>query len=125
MSQHEIKYLDKQGLAHLWEKFKEQNLVFSNTVEGWNSQPSLISKKGAIQIYTNYSQNEEGKNIPAFKVGDGLAYLIDLPISDEKFWEHINDTEIHITQEEREFWNNKVRNYVDPSDPENLIYTIF
>lgn len=120
-----IEYLDKQGLAHLWLKIKEQNLLFSDTKEGWNSQPSLISKKGALYIYTNYTQDDEGNDIPAFKVGDGMAYLIDIPFTEEKFWEHIGNMEIHITQEEREFWNNKVRNYIDSSDPENLIQTIF
>ncbi len=120
----EMKQLDKAGLAHLWEKFKEQNLVFSNTKENWNAQSTLISKKGAIQIYTNYTQDEEGNDIPAFKVGDGMAQLIDIPFSEEKFYEHIEDTEIHITQEEREFWNNKVRNYIDSSEPETLVYTI-
>jgi hypothetical protein len=35
-------------LAHLWEKFKENNNVFSNTTAGWAEQASLITQQGAI-----------------------------------------------------------------------------
>lgn len=119
-----IKQLDEQGLAHLWEKFKEQNNVYSNTTAGWAAQTSLVSKQGAIQIYTDYRQNEDNENIAAYKVGDGLAQVVDLPFTDELIWDHINDTSIHVTSAEKAFWNNKVRSYIDNSDPENLNFTI-
>ena len=118
-----IKQLDEQGLAHLWEKFKEQNRVFSNTTAGWAEQTTLISKQGAIYIYTDYRQNEQGQNIAAYKVGDGLAQVVDLPFTDELLYEHINDTSIHVTPEEKQFWNNKVRGTIS-DDPECLFLTI-
>lgn len=89
----------------------------------WNSQPQLISRKGYIYIYSDYRQNEQGQNIAGFKVGDGSAYLIDMPFTEESLYEHIDNTVIHITQEEREFWNNKVRCFIDPLNEHNLIFT--
>ena len=31
---------------------------------------------------------------------------------------------IHITQEEREFWNGKVSCFIDPTNNQNLIFTV-
>ena len=89
----------------------------------WNSQPQLISKRGYIYIYSDYKQNEQEQNIPGFKVGDGSAYLIDMPFTDDLIQKHLSNNIIHITQEEREFWNNKVRCYIDPLNEHNLIFT--
>lgn len=119
----EIKQLDKAGLAHLWEKFKENNNVFSNTTAGWAEQASLIAQQGAIQIYTDYRKNERNEPIAAFKVGDGTSYLIDMPFTDELIWDHIENNEIHVSSADRLFWNNKVRCYIDPGDADKLIFT--
>lgn len=112
----ERKQLDPNGLAHLWEKFKEQNNVFSNTTAGWAEQISLVSKRGAIQIYTDFRQNDQGEDIAAYKVGDGSAYVVDLPFTEELIYDHINDSSIHVTAQEKAFWNNKVRGYVDSTE---------
>lgn len=84
----------------------------------WNSKPKTLSKAGFIYIYSDY---RDGK--PAIKIGDGKAYLIDLPFTDDEFINHINNDVIHITQEEREYWNNKVRCYIDPNNENKLIFT--
>ncbi len=98
--------------------------VLYASTETWNSKPDLISEKGYIYIYSDYKQNDQGQNIAGFKVGDGNAYLIDLPFSDEALTNHINDTVVHITQAEREFWNDKVRCYIDADvSNDNLIFT--
>lgn len=119
----QIRQLDKTGLAHLWEKFKEQNLIFSNTTAGWAEQSSLIAKQGAIYIYTDYRRNEHNEPIAAFKIGDGTSYLIDMPFTDELIWDHIENNEIHVSSADRLFWNNKVRCYIDPNDGDKLIFT--
>lgn len=65
--------------------------IYMNTTEYWNSNPMLIAKDGAIYIYTDYDEFE-GQAIPGIKVGDGKAYLIDIPfISGNKdaFEDHI------------------------------------
>ena len=51
-------------------------------------------------------------NIPNIKIGTGNAYVQDLAFVDEKTREilmnHINDNDIHVTLQEKLFWNNKV-----------------
>lgn len=84
----------------------------ANTKEYWNSQPTLVSTLNKLYIYTNYSQ-ENGHDVPAFKVGDGLAYLIDLPFS------YMGN----IPAEQIEFWNNKVTAYLDTIQAETLVLT--
>lgn len=90
----------------------------------WNSKPQLISAKGYIYIYSDYRQNLQGDNIASMKVGDGTSYLIDMPFTDELLYAHVEDEVRHITAEEREFWNNKVRCYIDPLNEQHLIFTM-
>lgn len=96
------------------------------TTEYWNTYPSLISDKGTIYVYVNHHEID-GEYVPGFKVGDGTSYLIDMPFTDsymdENLNEHINDEIRHITQEEREKWNNKVSVSISAIDEENLVFT--
>lgn len=106
----------------------EGSSVVSNTVAGWNRQKDLVSKKDLIYIYTDYRQETvdgETKYIPGVKVGDGKAYLIDLPFTDALLVTHMNDMSMHVTAEERAFWNSKVRAYTAAEDDGNLILTQF
>lgn len=89
----------------------------------WNSQPQLISARGYIYIYSDYKQNDQHQNIAGMKVGDGSAYLIDMPFVDELLYNHVADIQVHISQSEREFWNNKVRCFIDPLNEHKLIFT--
>lgn len=115
------KYLDQEGVAYLWSKIKketEKNLVYqSNTTEDWNERLGFISEKNVLYIYTDYRIIEkDGEEIllPGLKVGDGKSYLIDLPFLnstsdiDQVMIDHINNNVIHISAEERAFWNNKL-----------------
>ena len=91
--------------------------------------PDMIGKEGCIYIYSDYQTITDDvgnvKFIPGIRIGDGKAYLIDLPFVSEAMtaalMEHINNTEVHITAAEREFWNNKVSCYIDAEDNENLV----
>lgn len=96
--------------------------VLYNTSEYWNAHPQLIAKKGYLYVYADYKQVDE-QDVAGFKVGDGTSYLIDMPFTDLPLDEHIADTIRHITSEERDFWNNKVRCYIDPNNPQKLIFT--
>jgi hypothetical protein len=98
----------------------ESRPVYCNTTAGWNAQTTLVSEEGAIYIYSDYDEIE-GTPLAGFKVGDGLAYVVDLPFIDAKVQSHMADDDIHITPAERTFWNNKNRGRVDG---ENLILTI-
>lgn len=90
---------------------ESDNRVLYATTETWNSMPSLVSKKGFIYIYSDWKKDDLGNNIASVKFGDGNAYLIDIPFKDDMWWAHINDAVIHVTPEEREFWNNKITCY--------------
>ena len=93
------------------------------TVEYWNAQPRLISQSKTIYVYTDHSQDGEGNDIPGFKLGDGMAYLIDMPFVTQNIEDHIKDTVRHITQDERNIWNDKVRCYISTDNENNLVFT--
>lgn len=117
------KYLDPQGVSYLWSKIQhivhDRLIYYSKTKEQWNMNPALISEKDVLYIYTNYKTIEkDGEEIvvPGLKVGDGKGYLIDLPFInsvggedlEQLLMDHINNHSIHVTQEEKMFWNNKL-----------------
>lgn len=81
--------------------------IYSDTVSGWNAQTSLISEENAIYVYTDYDTDSGGNVVPGIKVGDGLAYLIDMPFVDAVMQEHIQNSVIHVTQTDKDNWNNK------------------
>ncbi len=97
--------------------------ILYNTTSYWTSHPEIIAQQGYLYVYSDWKKTEEDKNIAGIKVGDGSSYLIDMPFTDEIWAEHVTDVVKHITQEEREFWNNKVRCYIDVNDPKHLIFT--
>ena len=89
--------------------------VIMKTTEEWDLQITYIPKRGDIIIYSDYG-NLNGQNVPGIKIGDGLAYVVDLPFVGESDWlefreifeAHINNQIVHITQEERTSWDNKL-----------------
>ena len=104
--------------------------IHYGTTDQWNSQPDLVGKKGHIYVYSDFGETEingEKVAVPNIKIGDGNAFLIDNPFLtatvDDIINLHITDTDVHISAEERDFWNEKVRCYIDPENPENVIFT--
>ena len=94
-----------------------------DTTANWNNARGFIPMAGEVIIYDDYQvktwQVEEygeivtkTENIPGIKIGDGQAYVQDLPFVDkdlrEKLMNHINNIDIHTTLAEKAFWNNKV-----------------
>ena len=95
--------------------------VLFNTTAAWDAQVHLTSQPNTLYIYTDHQIDSQGNLIAGIKVGDGNAYLIDMPFTDEVIMEHINDNIRHITAEERAFWNNKVSCYL--ADGDRVIFT--
>ena len=89
----------------------------------WDAQTTLIGERNTIYVYTDAVVDDFGIVYARFKVGNGIGYLLDLPFTDNLLYNHIHDSTIHITQEEREFWNNKVRNYISEEQPDMMIFT--
>lgn len=87
-----------------------------DTTANWNNAKGFVPKEGELIIYMDYQTelDSEGNtiNIPGIKVGDGSAYVQDLPFVDQDLralvGDHIADTLIHVTAQEKEFWNNKL-----------------
>ena len=68
---------DINDQTDLIEKFDRLHI---DTTANWNAQADLIGKAGHIYVYSDY-EVINGVAVPAFKVGDGLAYLIDTPFA--------------------------------------------
>lgn len=110
----EAELQNKQAqINQMLETLAKKPNAYSKTTAEWNLEPTLISEKNALYIYTDYKV-VEGVMIPGIKIGDGMAYVIDLPFS----------TDVGgVTDEERIFWNNKVTAFIDPFNEEGLILT--
>lgn len=103
----------------------------ADTTEHWNAARTFIPLRGEIIIYTDHGQIDDGYgnmiNVPGIKVGDGNAYLIDLPFvgNDQRYAilqelrAHTNNSEIHVSAEDRLFWNNKLNYNINDG---NLIF---
>lgn len=100
-----------------------------DTTENWNAARGMIPLEGEVIVYNDYAtitkivDNEEKTIIvPAIKIGDGRAYVQDLPfVNDDlrdQILNHINNPEIHVTMAEKLFWNNKL-NVNDASEVVN------
>ena len=100
-----------------------------DTTENWNNAIGFIPLPGEIIVYDDYeiktyTVEEYGEivtktvQIPNIKVGTGNAYVQDLAFVDEKtrdiLMEHIHNHDIHVTLQEKVFWNNKIN--VDDSE---------
>jgi hypothetical protein len=108
----------------------DQVRKYYNTKEYWLAHDDMKPKKGDIIIYTNmHSVIVDGvrKDLPAIKIGDGKTTLANISFLGEYesqvLLDHINDNERHITQQEREFWNNKLNIGEEPVQNRTLIFT--
>lgn len=105
-------------------------IIYKGTKEYWDSKPGLVAENNALYIYTDYQEIDNGDGtftiVPAIKIGDGTSALIDMPFADPVnpiVMNHIQDNTIHVTAEEKEFWNNKWAGYIDPNNVNGLIFT--
>ena len=102
----------------------ESDNIHVDTTANWNSQIEFIAKKNNIYIYSDYISGDT--DIPGMKVGDGTTYLIDLPFlsgNNDVLTSHMLNTVIHVSQADREFWNNKVTCYISSEDPDTLVFS--
>lgn len=107
------KYLDINGLERFYRGIKGKFVnVEVKTTEQWNQKVDYIPSKGQLIVYSDYASSD-GIDVPNFKIADGLAYVVDLPFVNQDVRDllasHIENSSIHVTNSEKEFWNNKVR----------------
>ena len=96
-----------------------------DTTANWNAKSGFVPLRGEIIVYSDRGTRSDGNGgtvpVPGIKIGDGSAYLIDLPFlggEDESnalavLAAHEADTGIHVTPAEKAFWNNKLNCYVE------------
>lgn len=106
----------KEILADLQKKYP---IIFYDTTEHWNSHPEIEAKRGAIYIYSD-AKSFQGQDIPRFKVGNGDAFLIDLPFMDADI-RYILENYTPVSPEDRLRWDNKI-NLEMRDDTETLIF---
>lgn len=87
----------------------------SNTTAYWDAAIGYIPEEGEIIIYTDHKAIEKGGQtiyVPGIKIGSGNGYIQDLAFLDDAdsdlLLAHIADTTMHITSDERDFWNRKL-----------------
>lgn len=103
--------------------------VYYDTTAHWDQQASLIGERGVVYIYSDHEwiEDEVGNRIPVagIRIGDGNAYLKDTPfITDAMTWaiiNHVSNSSVHVTPQEKVFWNNKVSGFLDRQESETLI----
>lgn len=107
--------LDKLDFELFKASFPQVAGLKYGTTEEWNNQIGYIPVPGEIIIYSDYQTKEiDGNivNIPGIKIGTGNAYIQDLPFisdnSSEELYNHIRNSIIHVTEQERQRWNNKL-----------------
>lgn len=85
----------------------------------WNEAIGFVPLEGELIIYNDYRTIQKEVDgiiqtikVPAIKIGDGMAYVQDLPFVNEELREqilnHIDNPDIHVTLQEKLFWNNKL-----------------
>lgn len=90
-----------------------------DSTANWNAALGFIPLQGELIIYNDYKTIEkviDGElitvHIPGIKIGDGMAYVQDLPFVDaelrDRIMTHIENPNIHVTLQEKLFWNNKL-----------------
>lgn len=79
--------------------------MYTQTTAEWSESGNIRSRANVIYVYSDY-YNQNGEQIPAIKIGDGITTINNLPF--------ITDWMISglVSSVERERWNNKVTAYV-------------
>ena len=79
---------------------EELNISACKTSAEWARLTQLVSVKGEVYVYTDAGTDESGNPVPKVKIGDGRAYVVDLPF--------VAATDLRITAEDIANWNNKI-----------------
>lgn len=109
----------------LKEYIKQKGLesIQVNTTAYWNEQITYVPPRGQLIVYTDGNVIDD-ISYPKFKVGDGSAYVVDLPFSEGEYetmlQNHLANQTIHLTTTDREKLQNSV---VLTLDSENLIFS--
>ena len=112
-------YLELEGLKKYDALLKKHIPIFV-TPEKVEIMKSIQPELGQLVIFTNFERKKsDGTTITSagIKVGEGneenKKTIEQLPFIDWFYWDHINDKNIHVTEEKKKFWDNKITCEVD------------
>jgi len=119
---------DTRNVSFTVERGGNMYAINVNTKENWATMTTYIPQKGEIDIYSNRTTIDE-VDYPGIKIGDGTTYVVDLPfLGDDQtalimgmITSHTGNSNIHVTAEEKAFWNNKLNYTLDPLQAETLV----
>ena len=99
------------ALARLPEHVPE---ILMNTAEYWQSRTDFIPPRGALVVCTDRFRTEDGRAVPGIRIGDGDAYVPDLPFVNadpellRRAEAHLTDSDLHVSPAEKTRWNSKL-----------------
>ena len=113
-------YLELEGLKKYDALLKKHIPIFCTTASFEDvkttvppiGQLFILTDLRSIEI-TNSDSSKSTITSAGIKVGDGEKTIEQLPFIDWFYWDHINDKNIHVTSEQKKFWNNKITCKVD------------
>lgn len=110
-------YLELEGLKK-YDALLKKHIPIIGTTAYFNSEDvkTTVPPKGQLVIFsdlrsieiTNPDSSKSTITSAGIKIGDGTKTIENLPFIDWFYWDHINDANIHVTAEEKTFWNNKI-----------------
>ena len=104
-------YLELEGLKKYDALLKKHIPIFV-TPDKVEIMKSIKPELGQLVIFTDLRSitKSDGTTITSagIKVGDGNTTIEQLPYIDWFYWDHINDKNIHVTAEQKTFWDNKI-----------------
>ena len=91
-----------------------------DTSAHWAERLDYVPAKGEIIVYSD-RRTINDVPYPGIKIGDGNAYVVDLPFAGDDtsniitdiIESHINDTVIHVSSSDRDNWNRKISCRID------------
>lgn len=115
MAEHKIIDLTRLGEYDLLikEYIKQQGLdsIRVDTTASWNAQTTYVPSKGQLIIYMDGTTVDD-VTYPKFKVGDGNAYVVDLPFTEGDFEKqlqtHLANQSAHLSATDRTKLENSV-----------------
>lgn len=109
-------YLELEGLKKYDALLKKHIPIFV-TPDKVEIMKSIQPELGQLVIFTDLRSitKSDGTTITSagIIVGDGIKTIEQLPFIDWFYWDHINDKNIHVTAEQKTFWDNKISCDVD------------
>ena len=104
-------YLELEGLKK-YDVLLKQHIPIIGTTAYFEGVKTTVPPRGQLVIFSDLRKrtNSEGTTITSagIKVGDGIKTIEQLPFIDWFYWNHINDKNIHVTAEQKKFWDNKI-----------------